>query len=280
MHPANVDVKPAIAAIKPTEAVARVKHKSVKPGTLRRAKARALREPRYQTIFRTLREGIRDGRYPTGGKLPTEFELCERFDASRHTVREAIRRLTELGLVARRPGVGTTVLRRTGNGAFTQQISALPDLLAYVKNARLKILDARDIRVSEEEATALHCRRGEAWHRLTALKHLRGARRPVAYVLAWVHRDHPALRGVLDRRGVPLHDFIEGKIGQPIVVVEQDFAARPLHGEAAMMLGLEAGYPGFVIIRRYLPAHGAAVLATSTIFPYDRMNYSMSLRLA
>ena len=85
---------------------------------------------------------------------------------------------------------------------------------------------------------------------------------------------------MLDRRGVPLHDFIEDKIGQPIVVVEQDFAARPLHGEAAETLDRAPGYPGFVIVRRYLPAHGAAVLATSTIFPYDRMNYSMSLRLA
>ena len=271
VHRATVDVKPLNAPVAPAAAV---------DGTDRRRRAPAAREPRYQKIFRALREGIRDGRYPTGGKLPTELELCERFGASRHTVREAIRRLTEMGLVARRAGVGTTVLRRTGNGAFTQQISALPDLLAYVKNARLEILDARDVRVSAGEAAALHCRRGEAWHRLIALKRLRGARQPVAYVLAWVHRNHPALRGVLDRRGVPLHDFIEDKIGQPIVVVEQDFAARPLHGEAAEALGRAPGYPGFVIVRRYLPAHGAAVLATSTIFPYDRMNYSMSLRLA
>jgi len=241
--------------------------------------ARAMRVPRYEAIFQALRDAIREGRYPPRGKLPPEFELCKEFDASRHTVREAIRQLAELGLVSRRAGVGTTVLRRTATGAFTQRISVLPDLLAYVKNARLEILEEKEIRASAAEATVLHCRRGQAWHRLVALKHLRGGRRPVAYVLAYVHRDHPALRAVLDRRGVPLHDFIEDKIGQRIVVVEQDFAAQPLQRRAAAALGHAPGYAGFVIVRRYLPERGPAVLVTSTIFPYDRMNYSMSLRL-
>lgn len=237
------------------------------------------RDTRYGQIYRALADGIRSGRYPVGQRLPTELELCASFRASRHTVREAIRRLTDEGLIARRPGAGTTVLRRTRTGGFTQRISALPDLLAYVKTAQLEVLEARDVKAGAGEARLLKCRRGQAWHRLTALKHLRGARHPVAYVLAYVHRDHPALRGVLDRRGVGLHDFIEDKIGEPIVTVEQEFSAKPLRGREAAALGVEEGYAGFVIGRRYIAASGKTVLATSTIFPHHRMNYSMSLRL-
>jgi DNA-binding GntR family transcriptional regulator len=236
--------------------------------------------PRYESILRTLRTAIQRGRYPVGAMLPPELELCTMFAASRHTVREAIRRLAEQGLVSRRAGSGTTVLRRTPADGFTQQISALPDLLAYVKNARLEILEERDVRANAAEAKLLHCRQGQVWHRLAALKHLKGADRPVAYVIAYVHCDHPALRSVLDRRGVPLHDFIEDKIGQRIVAVEQEFAAQPLLGREAAALGREPGYAGFVIARRYLPEHGSAVLVTSTIFPHDRMRYSMSLKLA
>lgn len=252
-----------------------------RPTEPRRAARRGPRDgvPRYETILRALRTGIQRGRYPVGSMLPPELELAGMFDASRHTVREAIRRLADQGLVSRRPGRGTTVLRRTPADGFTQQISALPDLLAYVKNARLEVLDARDVRTGAAEATLLHCRQGQLWHRLAALKHLKGAPRPVAYVVAYVHRDHPALRSVLDRRGVPLHDFIEDKIGQKIVAVEQEFAAQPLVGPEARALGREPGYAGFVILRRYLPERGSAVLVTSTIFPYDRMRYSMSLRL-
>jgi DNA-binding GntR family transcriptional regulator len=237
------------------------------------------RRTRYGEIYRRLIEGIRAGRFPVGGRLPTEAELCAAYGVSRHTVREAIRRLTDQGLVARQPGVGSIVLRRTRAGGFTQRISALQDLLAYVKTAQLEILEARDIKASAAEARLLKGRRGEAWHRLVALKHLRGARRPVAYVLAYVHRDHPALRGVLDRRGVDLHEFIEAKIGEPIVTVEQEFSAKPLLGREAEALGVPAGYAGFVIARRYMTKRGDTVLVTSTIFPHHRMNYSMSLRL-
>lgn len=249
-------------------------------GAQRDAGAPAPRTPRYEQIFRALADAIGTGRYPVGGKLPPELELCQTFEASRHTVREAIRTLTEQGLIARRPGAGTVVLRRKHEGSFTQQISALPDLLAYVKNAHLEVLEGRDIRITAREVALLRSQRGEAWHRLIALKHLRGARRPVAYVVAYVHRDHPALRTVLDRGGAPLHDFIEEKIGERIVTVEQEFSAKPLQGREARSLGVREGHAGFVIARRYLAASGMAVLVSSTIFPYERMKYSMALEMA
>lgn len=249
-------------------------------GTSREAGAPGARTPRYEQIFRALAGDIAVGRYPVGSKLPPELELCEMFDASRHTVRDAIRTLTEQGLIARRPGAGTVVLRRKHAGSFTQQISALPDLLAYVKNARLEMLEGREIKVGAREVELLRSRRGEGWYRLVALKMLRGARRPVAYVIAYVHRGHPALRDVLDRRGAALHDFIEEKIGERIVTVEQEFSAKPLQGQEADSLGVREGHAGFVIVRRYLSASGMAVLVTSTIFPYERMKYAMALKMA
>jgi len=62
---------------------------------------------RYLQIARTLRKEIVDGVYPVGSQLPTEHQLCQRFDVSRYTVREALRRLREDNLVAtRRDGLG------------------------------------------------------------------------------------------------------------------------------------------------------------------------------
>jgi len=237
------------------------------------------RSTRYAEIFRALADGIRSGRYPVGGRLPTEAELCAAYGVSRHTAREAIRRLSDQGLISRQPGVGSIVLRRTRAAGLTQRISALQDLLAYVKTAQLQVLEARDIQANAGEARRLRCRRGQAWHRLVALKHLRGVRRPVAYVVAYVHRDHPALQDVLDRRGIDLHDFIEDRIGEPIATVEQEFSAKPLRGREADALSVAAGYAGFLILRRYIARSGGTVLVTSTIFPYDRMNYSMSLKM-
>ena len=47
--------------------------------------------------------------YKPGEKLPTERELAEQFKATRHSVREALKRLEALGLVKIRQGSGIVV---------------------------------------------------------------------------------------------------------------------------------------------------------------------------
>ena len=53
---------------------------------------------------------ISDGGLQVGDSLPTEKELCERFDAGRNTVREAMRILKAYGVVSVRPKVGATLI--------------------------------------------------------------------------------------------------------------------------------------------------------------------------
>lgn len=53
-----------------------------------------------------------------GDRLPTERELCERFSASRNTVREAMRMLKAFGVVDVRPKVGATIVDQRMNRAF------------------------------------------------------------------------------------------------------------------------------------------------------------------
>ena len=68
--------------------------------------------PRYQQLSTTLVREIGEGRYPVGSLLPPEPQLCQRFAVSRHTVREAVRHLCELGLVSRREPLHGRPLRR------------------------------------------------------------------------------------------------------------------------------------------------------------------------
>jgi len=52
---------------------------------------------------------ITTGQLKPNAKLPTEGELSDRYETSRNTVRQAIRRLTDEGMVESRPGQGTFV---------------------------------------------------------------------------------------------------------------------------------------------------------------------------
>jgi GntR family transcriptional regulator len=69
-------------------------------------------EPLYQSIAEDLEAQIRSGELPPGSQLRTEQALQEKYEASRNTVRDAVKRLIARGLVETRPGQGTFVLEK------------------------------------------------------------------------------------------------------------------------------------------------------------------------
>ena len=66
-------------------------------------------DPLYRQIADDLRTKIESGELAQGSQLATEVELRDQYNASRNTVRDAIKWLTTLGLVETRPGQGTFV---------------------------------------------------------------------------------------------------------------------------------------------------------------------------
>src|SRR5688572_7476285 len=84
---------------------------------------------RYSTLARLLTEEIESGRYKVGQRIPTEAELTQRFDVSRHTVREALRDLKTQGLILARAGVGTVVRAKAPRTRFMQGVGTLQELI-------------------------------------------------------------------------------------------------------------------------------------------------------
>src|SRR6516225_6638795 len=69
-------------------------------------------EPMYRQIADDLRTKIESGELAQGSQLAGEVELREQYNASRNTVRDAIKWLTTLGLVETRPGQGTFIVEK------------------------------------------------------------------------------------------------------------------------------------------------------------------------
>jgi GntR family transcriptional regulator len=67
--------------------------------------------PFYFQLSEMLEAEIVSGRWAPGQRLASEHELCERFQLSRTTVRQALVRLEQEGLINRRKGQGTFVER-------------------------------------------------------------------------------------------------------------------------------------------------------------------------
>jgi GntR family transcriptional regulator len=69
-------------------------------------------DPMYKQIAEDLRRQIEAGELAPGQQLRTEIELRDKYNASRNTVRDAIKWLITRGLVETRPGQGTFVVEK------------------------------------------------------------------------------------------------------------------------------------------------------------------------
>lgn len=67
-------------------------------------------EPKYKVAYGALLSRLVSGRYPIGGRLPTEDELARTFDISRVTIRRSLDMLVNEGFLERRQGSGYTVI--------------------------------------------------------------------------------------------------------------------------------------------------------------------------
>lgn len=67
------------------------------------------RQPLHVSISEQLKAQIESGQYQPGQRLPSEFDLGERFGVSRTTIRRAIANLTQQGIVTTQQGKGIFV---------------------------------------------------------------------------------------------------------------------------------------------------------------------------
>jgi GntR family transcriptional regulator len=70
-------------------------------------------EPMWRRIAEDLRQKIESGELGEDGQpLPSELDLRDRYSASRNTIRDAVKWLTNRGMVVTRPGQGTFVSQK------------------------------------------------------------------------------------------------------------------------------------------------------------------------
>jgi GntR family transcriptional repressor for pyruvate dehydrogenase complex len=92
-------------------------------------------------VFEQLRDEIISGEWKPGTRIPSENELAQQLDVSRMTVRQAVQKLTTLGLLETRPGEGSYV-KEPSPGVYMNSI--IP-LVFLSDAATLEVLEFRQV---------------------------------------------------------------------------------------------------------------------------------------
>jgi GntR family transcriptional regulator len=236
--------------------------------------------PLYASLAQTLNEAITKGRYPVGALLPTEAELAASHAVSRQTVREALRRLEQQGLVSRRRGIGTRVIGAEPQRRYMLEIDSLSDIVEYARQVRLEVESIERVDATPQLAAHLACREGTRWLDVHGLRYpADGPHVPVAVVQMWIRAGYPGIeRRLREIGGTAVHALLEQHYGEQIDEIRQDIVAIALDATVAARLGVATGSPGLKILRRFRGRSGRIVLVGHVIYPGDAFSYGGSFR--
>lgn len=234
---------------------------------------------RYAQLAESLLERINSGSYPVGSLMPTEFDLCRQFGVSRTTVREAIRHLTDLGLVSRKAGVGTQVRARYRSPRYVHAIESISDIFQYTQASSLpKLLASEEIEASEDDVRLLSCAPGQRWTRFETLRSFAGKGVPMVHSVAYVQPAHAGIVKLVAGRREPIYTLLDKEYGEPVLEVQQEFRAIQIRAPMARILKVKPGSAGLYVIRHYLGSGERLLLVTLSAYPSDRFSYAMRLR--
>jgi GntR family transcriptional regulator len=243
-------------------------------------------DPMYRQIAEDLRRQIESGELAPGSQLLTELELREKYEASRNTVRDAIKWLITRGLVETRPGQGTFVPERiipfvttlaggteSGEGeTYTRGTDAAKPEIPHATTPRVEIQGA-----SQAVAAALGIAEGDSVvtrHQQRYIERVPWSLQTSFYPMSLVHNgatrliqateiDEGALAYLYEALGIRQagwHDMITVRSADE---AETRFFKLPEDGRV----------PVIEIVRTVYAHRGRQIRHTATVYPADRNQF-------
>ncbi len=121
-------------------------------------------DPLYLQVERRIEDLLLRGRYKAGDRIPPEVELVESLGVSRITVRAGLARLAERGLLERRQGSGTFLVRLPGGARLSAGLERLETYTVHAERLGVELdsegLTIASVRAGEDEAEALEVPEG------------------------------------------------------------------------------------------------------------------------
>ena len=232
------------------------------------------RVPLYRKIADTLLAGIREGKFPVGTFLPGELELIDRFDASRHTIREALRVLEDMGLVKRQRGRGTLVLSTEASPAFVQMVRSPSELFSYPDSSIFRLLSDDRIRADKPLAKELGCQVGDEWVQISGLRTLGDEGMPICLTDVYVIPEYGSIAQRLGASSRPVYEMIAETFKESIENITIRLTAGVLSDRKAAVLGVEPGSPSLSVSRFYEGRGGRIFEASISEHPASNFSYT------
>lgn len=207
--------------------------------------------------------------------VPPEVELMKVFGISRATVKRCLEGLVNEGLLERKRGVGTRVIKQK----ITEDLARLKGYTEEMESKNLRIssivLFASIVTPDSYVQHRLNLKEGE---KTLCIRRLRGTSEVFPVVL--LHTEMPASLGISPEEDFSgsLYKLIEEKYRIPIVVADQVIEASKATPEQAKYLEVNAGDSVLVMERLTFSNNEQPIEWVKAVYRPDRYKYHIRLK--
>ena len=226
--------------------------------------------PLYHRVYLLLLQSISDRTFPPDIPMPGEFELAEGMGVSRVTLRAALKRLEQEGLVQRQRGRGTypvpeRLARLTAMPGMRNQVSlALKTSVGVVAHAMVP--------ATQGVAGVLRVAPGDAVLRIVRLRY--DATSPISYSICHVPAELAPLLPKARIRSLPISSVL-ASAGLALEGFREQISACIADTVVAAALQVPVGGPLLSMDRSVLLADGRVAEQLRVLYRPDRYCYSV-----
>lgn len=237
---------------------------------------RPLARDRGEALYVQLKAALLEmmARMEPNAMIPSEWELCERFQVSRTTVRQAIATLVSEGLLYREQGRGTFVappkLAPEGNRALSieEELHGLGESLA------VEILSFEDVAAERLQQLQLRLRPGDRTWRIR--RRISAGGTPFAHQAVHMPRRlFPTLTP--EQAECDLYDLVEQNWGYRVASAEDLIECVVADPTRSQILGVREGAPLLLVGRVVYNDQRVPLMLTRTFYRADRYRRRMIL---
>jgi GntR family transcriptional regulator len=231
--------------------------------------------PRHHQVYIVLRQQIVEGTYPSGQPLPGEHELATLFSVSRITIRRALDRLGDEGLIIRRRGSGTYPQAPLQQEPLRANLRGLlENLLAMGLKTSVEVLSFAYVAASTDVARAMEIPVGTIVQKAVRVRRLKGT--PFSYLTTYVPESIGRTFSKTDLGKRPLLVLLEDA-GVTVSRADQTITAKLADTIVAPLLELDVGSALLAVKRQVRDEKGRVVEYIEALYRPDLYEYEMSM---
>ncbi|MTI49392.1 MAG: GntR family transcriptional regulator [Firmicutes bacterium] len=205
------------------------------------------RLPLYHQLYDIILNEIETGELKESDKLPSERELCEKYDISRSTVRQAMGELQKNGYIYKQQGKGIFVSPKALKQDLLKFYSFTDEMKKNGKTPSSKVIDFQVVTCDSKLMNKLRCLPNSKLYKFTRLR--LADEKPMMLETTYIPMGRFNNISKADLEKCPLYDILRNRFNVIFTKAEESFRPVNTRHDEAVMLEINEDVPSMMIER-------------------------------